>query len=286
MAALLPELTLDDWSYLRAKLIWGYDGPVAADNLSQRSAGGQISAWWLREGRVTIEKGGQPLSAEADDWIFCGASPRQQTFSPGASIVSINFVLEWPSGDSAIEPFFRIPARSQPGLLQTARPVVEFIERRFPGVRVDLGLRSAGLTEFFQLQALFSAWMVAFLETATAAGLSPSRMAGIDPRVLDVLRELDRHPWTERFEEDEVARKAGLSTGHLDRLFMRQLGVSPRGYLQKRRLESATALLADAALPIKKVAYDLGFSSPAHFCHWFRQAMGSSPRDYRQGRQR
>jgi AraC family transcriptional regulator len=103
----------------------------------------------------------------------------------------------------------------------------------------------------------------------------------MDPRVLSLLHVLDRHSWDTPFREKDLARKTGLSTGHLDRLFVRDLGATPRAYRQKRRLENARALLADQSIPVKKIACDLGFSSPAHFSHRFRNVHGKSPRQIR-----
>jgi AraC-like DNA-binding protein len=204
-----------------------------------------------------------------------------QDFTEDARLLSINFSLEWPSGDSLVAPFLVIPAKDHPGLATAARPLVALLRKEFPGVRHDLQSHTSSPTSFFRLQQMFSAWVLAYLEAVQAAGEQPSRMTGVDPRVMTALRALDRHRWSDRFTEKDLAEKVGLSAGHLDRLFVSQMGATPRGYLQKRRLESARAMLREPRMTIKEVGYDLGFSSPAHFCHWFRQATGESPREFR-----
>lgn len=282
-AAPSTALTFADWSFLQARLLWCYEGEVAAPNRIIFSQRNQLSAWWLQAGSVTVRRDGRTWVASPGEWLFCGPHPMHQEFSADARILSINFKLEWPSGDSLVEQIVRVPARGHPALGRAARALQRFIARRFPRAGTDLRPRPVELTDFFETQRLFSAWAQAYLKTMLAAGVVPARMAGLDPRVLEAVRRLDRHDWRSPFLEKDLARTAGLSAGHLDRLFVQQLGLTPRAYLQKRRLESALAALADATVPVKKIAYDLGFSSASHFTHWIRNTTGKSPREVRKG---
>lgn len=275
------ELTVEDWSSLHARLLWCYQGAVAPSNRRELTLGRRLTAWWMQAGSVTVASRRQSVTAGAGEWLFCGPEPWEQSFTAQARLLSLNFQLEWPSGDSLVEPFLAVPCRANPALAEAAKPLVALLRREFPGVRVDLQGLPASPTAFFRLQQLFSAWVLAYLETVLAQGVLPARMNGVDPRVRAALRFLDRHSWDARFRENELAKGVGLSVGHLDRLFVQQMGVTPRGYLQKRRLESARAMLREPLMAIKEVAYELGFSSPAHFCHWFRQAAGQSPREFR-----
>lgn len=252
---------------------------------SQRN---QLSAWWLQAGSVTVKRGDEKWTARAGDWLFCGPQSLHQEFSADARILSINFKLEWPSGDSLVDQIVQVPAREHPTLGRTARALLRFITKRFPHAGTDLHPRPVELTDFFETQKLFSAWAQAYLKTMLAAGVVPARMAGLDSRVLVLLRKLDRHDWRSPIREkaktdnsSNAAALAGLSAGHLDRLFIQQLGMTPHAYLQKRRLESALAALADSSVPAKKIAFDLGFSSASHFSHWLKKTAGKSPREMR-----
>ena len=283
-AAPVPSpLTFEDWSFLHARLLWCYEGEVDAPNRRRISQRNQLSAWWIQAGSVTVKRGRDTWTARAGEWIFCGPHPLHQDFSPDARILSINFKLEWPSGDSLVEQILVVPAGTRPALGKTARALLRVISRRFPRISTALQPQPVELTDFFELQQLFAAWAQAYLKTLLAVGVVPARMGGLDSRVLAALRQLDRHDWRTPFREKNLAASAGLSAGHLDRLFVQQLGLTPRAYLQKRRLESATATLADTTVPAKKIAYDLGFSSASHFTHWLRRATGKSPREVRQG---
>lgn len=276
-------LTFEDWSFLHARLLWCYEGEVDAPNRRLFSRRNQLSAWWIQSGSVTVKRGRDTWIARAGEWIFCGPHPMHQDFSPDARILSINFKLEWPSGDSLVDQILIVPAGAHPALGKAARALVRFITRRFPRIGTALQPQPVELTAFFETQQLFAGWVRIYLKTLLAAGVVPARMSGLDPRVLDALRQLDRHDWRTPFREKNLALGTGIGAGHLDRLFVQQLGLTPRAYLQKRRLESATATLAGSTVPAKKIAYDLGFSSASHFTHWLRRATGKSPSEVRKG---
>jgi AraC-like DNA-binding protein len=78
-----------------------------------------------------------------------------------------------------------------------------------------------------------------------------------------------------------VAQAVGVSVSQLNRLFHRDLGFSPRDYLQRRRVQAAVLLLKNGARPIKQIAYELGFNSISNFSNWFYRQKGVFPRAFR-----
>jgi AraC-like DNA-binding protein len=275
------RFTLEDYSLLHSRLMWCYEGEVVAENIRKHVREHHSRAWLLRRGSVILRAGGKSWSARTGEWIFAPAQPHFQHFSPRACILSINFHVAWPSGEALIDQPLVVQASDFPGLERAARPLLRFSRRHFPGRRNDIWGAPIDLAPFFQLQQHFYRWMAVCVHAVLARGARPTRMAGLDPRVLKALLYLDRRPWTGPFREKELAENAGLSVSHLNRLFAQQLGTTPRAYLEKRRFESAAALLAQEDMPIKRIAYDLGFSWPAAFTHWFYKLAGQSPRRFR-----
>lgn len=274
-------MNVEDFSLLQPRLVWCYEGEVFATDRFKVASERHLHAWWILKGHVILRRGAKTWKAGPGEWFMGGPQPRHQQFSKEARILSINFKLEWPSGDSLMEDAVVVAGSSFPELARTARPLVRFVSNHFPGVRIHLWKKPTDLISFFELQHLFSRWILAYLKTMQASGILPSRMSGMDSRVLSALRLLIRHPWPAPFREKALAKEVGLSSGHLDRLFVQQLGCTPREYLQKQRLESSRALLSDSGTAIKKIAYDLGFSSPGHFSCWFRNASGKTPLQFR-----
>src|SRR5690606_19532862 len=60
---------------------------------------------------------------------------------------------------------------------------------------------------------------------------------------------------------DELAAEGGLSPFHFARMFKQSVGVSPRVYLTRLRMERAGELLERTELPITEIAQECGYSS-------------------------
>jgi AraC-like DNA-binding protein len=71
-----------------------------------------------------------------------------------------------------------------------------------------------------------------------------------------------------------------VSPRTLSRLFS-EAGTTFSDYLGYQRIIRSLELMADNTMPIKKIAYDTGFSSPANFNRAFKQVMGMPPSEMR-----
>lgn len=276
------RLTVEEWSRVHARLVWAYEGEVDPGYRRASVRRRHLSAWWMQRGSAEArDRSGGVHVARAGEWLLSGPEIVAQEFSEDARILSVNFRLQWPSGEALLRGPLVLEADHHPALGRAGRGLVRFVRAKFPGVRTDLWVTPTDPSGYFGLERFFAAWVEACLRAVVAAGAAPSRTTGLDPRVRAALRELDAWPWSRPFREHELAARAGLSAGHLDRLFVSDCGLTPRAYWQRRRLESACAALADPATPVKHVAADLGFASSAHFCRWFKKASGHTPGEER-----
>src|SRR3546814_3488786 len=80
----------------------------------------------------------------------------------------------------------------------------------------------------------------------------------------------------------ELARRAGLSSRQLERLFRRYLGRTPTRYYLELRLHRARALLTQTSMSILNVALACGFVSASHFSKCYREFFNKMPREERQ----
>lgn len=94
---------------------------------------------------------------------------------------------------------------------------------------------------------------------------------------LDAVRADIAYPW----RVGEIAALAGLSTTQLERLCRRTLGMSPRGVLQRLRLEHAVRLLSTTRMTAGEVASACGFYDQSSFTRQFRSVLGLTPGAYR-----
>jgi AraC family transcriptional regulator of adaptative response/methylated-DNA-[protein]-cysteine methyltransferase len=86
--------------------------------------------------------------------------------------------------------------------------------------------------------------------------------------------------WRDQPSLDTLADQAGLSPTHLQRLFTRWAGLSPKAFLQAVTLDHARELLRDSA-SILDASYELGLSGPGRLHDLFVTHEGMSPGIYK-----
>lgn len=79
----------------------------------------------------------------------------------------------------------------------------------------------------------------------------------------------------------QIARQVGLSSRQLERLFSRNLGVSPSAHYLRLRLQKARVLIEGTHLVLQEVALSCGFVSQSHFSRVFKQRYGLTPHNLR-----
>src|SRR5215471_1184900 len=79
-----------------------------------------------------------------------------------------------------------------------------------------------------------------------------------------------------------LARRAGLSPFHLQRVFSNEVGETPKQLTLRLRLSRAAVLLLTTSDSILDVALACGFQSHEVFTRAFRKRFGMTPRAYRE----
>lgn len=93
--------------------------------------------------------------------------------------------------------------------------------------------------------------------------------------------EMMRARLSEDLSLDELAAEARLSPYHFARMFKQSVGVPPRVYLTRLRVEKACELLERTDLPITQIALEVGYSSNQVLARVFTKNMLVTPTDYR-----
>ena len=93
--------------------------------------------------------------------------------------------------------------------------------------------------------------------------------------------ELMRERLSEDITLDELAAEARLSPFHFARMFKESLGVPPRVYLTRLRMERTCELLETTNLSVTGIAQEVGYSSNQVLARVFFKHHRMSPTDYR-----
>src|SRR5271157_3741065 len=80
----------------------------------------------------------------------------------------------------------------------------------------------------------------------------------------------------------QLSKRVGLSPFHLQRLFKRATGLSPREYQSARRMQHIKARLRKGE-DVTTALYDAGFGSPSRLYENANQQLGMTPGTYRRG---
>jgi AraC family transcriptional regulator, regulatory protein of adaptative response / methylated-DNA-[protein]-cysteine methyltransferase len=80
----------------------------------------------------------------------------------------------------------------------------------------------------------------------------------------------------------QLSKRVGLSPFHLQRLFKRATGLSPREYHSARRMQNVKTGLRKGD-DVTTALYDAGFSSPSRLYESSNQQLGMTPGTYRRG---
>lgn len=100
-------------------------------------------------------------------------------------------------------------------------------------------------------------------------------------RIAAAIRYLQQNTLAQPRLED-VAASVGLSPFHLQRLFQRWAGISPKRLLQLLTLEQAKAMLA-AARPVLETALAAGLSGPGRLHDLFVELEAATPGEFKSG---
>lgn len=148
---------------------------------------------------------------------------------------------------------------------------------------MDLILREIGTQDERSPEALSAMQTLAAIELQRVferanQATNSGRLAGWQYRKIRVALAQANMPPTVA----ELASLCGISARHLNRQFQALTGSTVADYVTHYWIERAKTMLAQGDMPIKKIAFALGFSHANSFARTFRHATGLAPKSYRQ----
>lgn len=107
------------------------------------------------------------------------------------------------------------------------------------------------------------------------------RMTNTDERMIKVQKYIHNNIYDD-IDLHTLASVACVTHTYLIRLFNKSFGMSPLQYINQKKVERAQLLLITSEMPVKEVAYSLGFTDSSYFIRLFKKATQLTPQEYRE----
>ena len=98
----------------------------------------------------------------------------------------------------------------------------------------------------------------------------------------DTLQYINRH-LTEELSLECLAKRVSLSPFYFSRRFKQETGYTPYHYIYTSRIHLARFYLKTSEDTVKEIGYRCGFKSEHSFCTAFKNEMGQTPTEFREG---
>lgn len=171
------------------------------------------------------------------------------------------FTLELPSG---IDVFQLYRAPTQPKSFSDTNPITEIIEA---------ATSSGGY--FSAISGLYKLLSPIIEDSQVIDSMDNNYQ-----RLAVIFNHIDKH-LTNPISVPELAQLHGTSTAHFSRWFSATAQVSPKKYINQKRVEQACKRLLLTTEKIEHIAFSCGFEDPLYFSKSFKKITGLTPRDYR-----
>lgn len=209
----------------------------------------------LRPGQIAILPEGLPHAARH--------APGNRRFD----VLSLHAIYRSPSGASSLDGVQRIvwPLADAERWMRDLKRLASW-----HADHPDLGVAAGQILSRLLLAELVAAGLPIVL-----------RQPRIHPRLAPILAQVQDAPGS-AWRIADLAQRAGISPVRFRQLFHEATGQSPKAWLDRVRLDHASALLQGSDQPVAAIANACGFSGIRQFQVRFKSVFGTSPSLWRQ----
>jgi AraC family transcriptional regulator len=119
----------------------------------------------------------------------------------------------------------------------------------------------------------------------TMGARTPHLRGGLSPAALRRVQLFVEANLQQTIHLADLAGRAGLSLHHFARAFRTSAGITPRAFIEQRRIARARQLIDESRQSLAEIALETGFGTQSRLTTTFRRHTGFTPSAYRRGRQ-
>jgi len=147
-----------------------------------------------------------------------------------------------------------------------------------------LAMIAAFVEQASALQEARTRRLRAWLALPASPARRPHLKGGLSPAALQRVQVFIEANLGDAIHLHDLAARAALSPFHFARAFKTSVGMTPRAFVEQRRIERVKQLLIESDQPIASIAVDTGFGTQSRLTSVFKRETGFTPGVYRRGR--
>lgn len=271
---------------LQSDLLWIYRGRGVPTTKWSVPTQVPVSILFVEAGSITFEWEGQNLTCHAGDLFLAGTCVRRNRSTPGTKLLSVGYDFAWPSGMTVFGDGLNrkiAGAMQQKAGRELFDASVRLYQRIHPNAE-ELTFQEAiwrdraDLASYVERQAAFWEWLTVLLRAYKQLRVKARLPQVRRSPVREAKQLLDEVPLDQPFSFARPHEQLSVSWRRVEQLFKEEMHLTPRQYLEQRRVAQAKLRLRQPQASVKEVASELGFSSLSRFSNWFSSHTGYSPR--------
>ncbi|MBI4979126.1 MAG: AraC family transcriptional regulator [Spirochaetes bacterium] len=236
---------------------------------------GAIEICYLSSGRQIIEVNDECYEMRGNDVLITPpGAPHSSSDQPAEKCALYYLTIEQKP------PLLGFDPMDAKDILKALRTSERVCFQGYPRMKTLLDDACAALIDHvpFYRSVIMNRFME-FILDVVAAGNNREQNP-VSAAVSHAMRYIDEHR-DEAIDTADIAAAAGVSVPQIKRLFSAEVGIPPKEFILRRKIDRAKEMLAARHTAVTDIALALGFSSSQHFATIFKRYAGITPVDFR-----